>query len=56
MNYKGYQIVREELVELGTGRRSHWWAVYIGGCPLGSDYCLRVFDTQKQAKEYVNNK
>ena len=56
MNYKGYQIVREELVQLGDGIRSHRWAVYIGGCPLGADYCLRVFDTMREAKEYINNK
>lgn len=56
MNYKGYQIVREELIELGTGIRSHQWAVYIGGCPRGCDYQLGVFDTLKQAKEYINNK
>lgn len=54
MKYKGYEIVREELVELGTGIRSHEWAVYIGGCPKGSDYCLGRFGTIREAKEYIN--
>jgi hypothetical protein len=54
MKYKGYEIVREELVELGTGRRSYQWAVYIGGCPLGSDYCVGVFKTIREAKEHIN--
>ena len=54
MKYKGYEIVREELVELGTGRRSHEWAVYIGGCPKGDDYCVGRFGTIREAKEYIN--
>ena len=54
MNYKGYQIVREELIELGTGIRSHQWAVYIGGCPKGDDYCVGRFGTIREAKELIN--
>ena len=54
MNYKGYEIIREELIELGTGRRSHEYTVYIGGCPLGSDYCIGRFETIRKAKEHIN--
>lgn len=54
MKYKDYEIVREELVELETGIRSHEWAVYIGGCPLGYDYCIGRFGTIREAKEHIN--
>lgn len=56
MNYKGYEIVREELVELVTGKRSHEWAVYIGGCPKGDDYCVGRFGTIRKAKEHINKR
>lgn len=54
MKYKGYEIVREELVELGTGIRSHEWAVYIGGCPKGDEYCVGRFGTIREVKEHIN--